>query len=33
VFRLEDPERAARLLAEAGVKLLTSEELFARAGA
>jgi hypothetical protein len=33
VFRLGDPERAARLLREGGVKLLTSEELFARAGA
>jgi hypothetical protein len=33
IFRLADPERAARLLREAGVKLLTSEELFARAGA
>jgi hypothetical protein len=33
VFRLEDPERAAKLLAEAGVRLLSSEELFARAGA
>ena len=33
VFRLGDPESAARLLREAGVKLLTSEELFARAGA
>jgi hypothetical protein len=33
VFRLGDPERAARLLRDAGVKLLTSEELFARAGA
>ena len=33
VFRLADPERAARLLREAGAKLLTSEELFARAGA
>jgi hypothetical protein len=33
VFRLGDPERAARLLREAGVRLLASEELFARAGA
>jgi hypothetical protein len=33
VFRLADPERAARLLSGAGVKLLTSAELFARAGA
>jgi hypothetical protein len=33
VFRLEDPDRAARLLTEHGVKLVSSEELFARAGA
>ena len=33
VFRLDDPERAAKLLGEEGVKLLTAEELFARAGA
>jgi hypothetical protein len=33
VFRLEDPDRAARLLGQAGVKLLRSDELFARAGA
>ncbi len=33
VFRLADPDRASKLLAEAGVKLLTSQELFARAGA
>ena len=33
VFRLGDPERAARLLREAGVKVHTSEELLARAGA
>jgi hypothetical protein len=33
VFRLADPDRAARLLAEAGVKLVSSEELFARTGA
>jgi hypothetical protein len=33
VFRLGDPDRAAKLLAEQGVKLLTSEELFQRAGA
>jgi hypothetical protein len=33
VFRLADPERAAKLLAQAGVKLLSSQELFARAGA
>jgi hypothetical protein len=33
IFRMGDPEKAARLLREAGVRLLTSEELFARAGA
>ncbi len=33
VFRLEDPDRAARLLGQAGVRLLTSAELYARAGA
>jgi hypothetical protein len=33
VFRVGDPETAARLLRGAGVKLLTSDELFARAGA
>jgi hypothetical protein len=33
VFRLEDPERAAKLLVAQGVKLLSPEELFARAGA
>jgi hypothetical protein len=33
VFRLDDPDRAAKLLGPAGVKLLSSEELFARAGA
>ncbi|HEX9400939.1 MAG TPA: amino acid-binding protein [Anaeromyxobacter sp.] len=33
VFRLADPERASKLLSEAGVKLLGSQELFARAGA
>ncbi len=33
VFRLGDPERASRLLEGVGVKLLTSDELFARAGA
>ena len=33
VFRLADPERASRLLRDAGVRLLSSEELFARAGA
>src|SRR5512133_1229963 len=30
VFRLEDPDRAAKLLSGAGVKLLTAEEPFAR---
>jgi hypothetical protein len=33
VFRLGDPERAARLLVQGGVRLLSSEELFQRAGA
>jgi hypothetical protein len=33
IFRLADPERASRLLAEAGVKLVGSAELFARAKA
>lgn len=33
LFRLEDPDRAAKLLAANGVKLVSSEELFARAGA
>jgi len=33
VFRLEDPERAAKLLAAQGVKIVSSEELFARTGA
>ncbi len=33
VFRLEDPDRAARLLGEAGVKLLSPDDLFQRAGA
>jgi hypothetical protein len=33
VFRLEDPERAAKLLQAEGVKLVSPEELFARAGA
>ncbi len=33
VFRVGDPEKAARHLRDAGVKLLTSDELFARAGA
>lgn len=31
LFRLEDPDRAARLLAEHGVRLVPSGELFARA--
>ena len=33
VFRLGDPDLAARLLSAAGVKLVSSDELFARAGA
>jgi hypothetical protein len=33
LFRLEDPERAAKALEAQGVKLVSSEELFARAGA
>ncbi len=33
VFRLEDPDRAAKLLLSHGVKLVSSDELFARAGA
>ncbi|HEX9241812.1 MAG TPA: amino acid-binding protein [Anaeromyxobacter sp.] len=33
VFRVADSERTSRLLCEAGLRLLTSEELFARAGA
>jgi hypothetical protein len=33
IFRVGDPERSGRLLREAGVRLLTSEELFQRAGA
>ena len=33
VFRLDDPDRAAKLLSQAGVKLLSSDELFQRAGA
>lgn len=33
IFRLEDPDRAAKLLAAQGVKLVSSDELFARAGA
>jgi hypothetical protein len=33
LFRLEDPDRAARLLQEQGVRLVSATELFARAGA
>jgi hypothetical protein len=33
LFRLEDPDRAAKLLEAAGVKLVASDELFARAKA
>jgi hypothetical protein len=33
VFRLDDPDRAAKVLGPAGVRLLSSEELFQRAGA
>jgi hypothetical protein len=33
VFRVGDPDAAARGLRDAGVRLLTSDELFARAGA
>ncbi len=33
LFRLEDPDRAAKLLQAGGVKLVSSEELFSRAGA
>jgi hypothetical protein len=33
LFRLEDPDRAAKLLQAAGVKLVPSDELFARASA
>jgi hypothetical protein len=33
LFRLEDPDRAAKLLEAAGVKLVASAELFARASA
>ncbi len=33
IFRLEDPDRAARLLAEHGVKMVSSRELYDRAGA
>jgi hypothetical protein len=32
LFRLEDPDRAARLLEEQGVRLVPSTELFSRAG-
>lgn len=32
LFRLEEPERAARLLQEQGVRLVPSSELFSRAG-
>jgi hypothetical protein len=33
LFRLENPDAAARILAEAGLKLVSSEELLRRAGA
>jgi hypothetical protein len=33
LFRLEDPDRAARLLSGGGVKLVQAEELFRRVGA
>ncbi len=33
VFRLEDPDRAAKALAAGGAKLVSADELFARAGA
>jgi hypothetical protein len=33
IFRVGDPEKASRLLCDAGVRLLSPEELFARAGA
>jgi hypothetical protein len=33
VFRLEDPDRAAKLLTMNGVKLVSADELFSRAGA
>jgi hypothetical protein len=33
VFRVEDPVRAAKALSIGGVKLVSSDELFARAGA
>jgi hypothetical protein len=32
LFRVEDPDRAERILAENGVRLVPSAELFARAG-
>jgi hypothetical protein len=33
LFRLEDPDDAARVLAQAGVRLVPADELFQRAGA
>jgi hypothetical protein len=33
LFRLEDPDRAAKLLEANGVRVVSAEELFARAGA
>jgi hypothetical protein len=33
IFRLEDPDRAAKLLVEHGVKLVAAKELYERAGA
>ncbi len=33
LFRLEDPDRAARILQANGVRLVSADELFARAGA
>ncbi len=33
IFRLEDPDRAAKLLAEQGVKRVSADELLRRAGA
>ncbi len=33
LFRVEDPERGARLLADHGVRLVPADELFARVGA
>jgi hypothetical protein len=33
LFRLEDPDRAARALQDKGVRLASADELFARAGA